>query len=112
MKDKIQTTTDVNNATRNIADIYGIKEGWRFQLAMSAANKLVANNLASIRSNLQFVRENQGVITGAMSEEELSSFSKQLKEGGMVSLNIDKLTSADYDLKPEERVDKSMNFLS
>jgi hypothetical protein len=109
---KMEATSKMRNATEGLADVFNVKESWRFQEAMNAATGAISQNIASIRSNLEFLDQNSSVaMTGTASQAELEQFSSQVNAGRLQSLNVSEITDANYDLKPEQKVDKGFNLL-
>lgn len=109
---KMEATSKMRNATEGLADVFNVKESWRFQEAMNAATGAISQNIASIRSNLEFLDQNSSVaMTGTATQAELEQFVSQVNAGRMQSINVSELTDAAYDLKPEERIDKGFNLL-
>lgn len=109
---KMEATSKMRNATEGLADVFNIKESWRFQEAMNAATGAISQNIASIRSNLEFLDQNSSVaMTGTASQAELEQFVTQVNSGRLHSINLSELTDANYDLKPEEKVDKGFSLL-
>ncbi len=109
---KMEATSKMKNATEGMADVFNIKDGWKFQEAMSAATEAISQNIASIRSNLEFLDENKSVNVGSQaSQEELEQFISKVNNGKLQTLNVAELTDAQYDLRPEEKIDKGFNLL-
>lgn len=109
---KMEATSKMRNATEGLADVFNVKESWRFQEAMNAATGAISQNIASIRSNLEFLDQNSSVaMTGTASQAELEQFSAQVNAGRMHSINVAEITDANYNLKPEEIVDKGFSLL-
>ena len=108
IRDKLQAVEDVDRATANLASVFQIKDGWKFNVAMNAVTGLIAGHIADIRGNLQLLKENRPVMEGTMSETQLTEFAARIKNGEFKPLNIAEMTSASYDLSDEERVDKTM----
>lgn len=109
---KMEATNKMRNATEGLADVFNIKETWRFQEAMNAATGAISQNIASIRSNLEFLDESSAVtMTGTASQAELEQFSAQVNSGRLQSLNVAEMVDASYDLSTEQKVDKGFNLL-
>jgi hypothetical protein len=109
---KMEATSKMRNATEGLADVFNVKESWRFTEAMNAATGAISQNIASIRSNLEFLDQNSTVaMTGTASQAELEQFSSQVNAGRMQSLNVSEITDANYDLNPEQKIDKGFNLL-
>ncbi len=109
---KMEATNKMRNATEGLADVFNIKDSWKFTEAMNAATGAISQNIASIRSNLEFLDQNSSVaMTGTASQAELESFSRQISEGKMLSLNVGEITDAAHTLSTEEKVDKGFNIL-
>jgi hypothetical protein len=95
-----------------LADVFNIKEGWVFQEAMSAATQAISQNIASIRSNLEFLDQNNNVtVGGTPSQEELEAFVKKVDERNLTKLNVSMIGSSNYELKNEEKIDKGFKLL-
>jgi hypothetical protein len=109
---KMEATSKMRSATEGLADVFNVKESWRFTEAMNAATGAISQNIASIRSNLEFLDQNSNVsMTGTASQSELESFSKQVSEGRLLSLNVGEIAEASHELTSEQKVDKGFNLL-
>ena len=109
---KLEATSKMKNATEGLAEVFNIKEGWVFNEAMGAATEAISNNIAHIRSNLEFLDENNSVtVGGTPSQEELNEFIRKVDERHLTTLNVAATASPAYDLKPEEKVDKGFSLL-
>jgi hypothetical protein len=109
---KMEATNKMKSATEGLADVFNVKESWRFTEAMNAATGAISQNIASIRSNLEFLDQNSNVaMTGTASQGELEAFSRQVSEGRMLSLNVGEITDAGHELTAEQKVDKGFNLL-
>jgi hypothetical protein len=109
---KMEATNKMRSATEGLADVFNIKDSWKFTEAMNAATGQISQNIASIRSNLEFLDQNSNVaMTGTASQAELETFSKQISEGRMHTLNIGEITDAGHTLSAEQTVDKGFNLL-
>lgn len=109
---KMEATSKMRNATEGLADVFNVKETWRFQEAMNAATGAISQNIASIRSNLEFLDQNSSVaMTGTATQAELEEFVNQVNSGRMQSLNVTQITDANYELKSEEKIDKGFTLL-
>jgi hypothetical protein len=109
---KMEATSKMRNATEGLADVFNVKDTWRFTEAMNAATGAISQNIASIRSNLEFLDQNSTVaMTGTASQAELEQFSSQVSAGRLQSLNVSEITDANYDLSSEQKVDKGFNLL-
>src|SRR5690606_31825859 len=58
---KMEATNKMKSATDGLAEVFNIKDGWVFQEAMGAATAAISHNIASIRSNLEFLDQNNTV---------------------------------------------------
>lgn len=109
---KMEATNKMKSATEGLADVFNIKESWKFTEAMNAATGAISQNIASIRSNLEFLDQNSSVsMTGTASQQELEAFSQQISQGRLTTLNIGEITSAQHELSTEQKVDKGFNIL-
>jgi len=109
---KMEATNKMKNATDGLAEVFNIKDGWVFQEAMGAATAAISQNIADIRSNLEFLDQNNTVtVGGAPSQEELNAFIQKVDERNLKMLNVSSIASSSYDLKPEEKVDKGFSLL-
>ena len=109
---KLEATNKMRSATEGLADVFQIKDGWKYQEAMDAASGLISQNIGRIRSNLEFLDQNNAITVGAnVSQSELETFVKQIDNGRLETLNIEQMSDASYDLTPEQRVDKGFNIL-
>lgn len=109
---KLEATSKMRSATEGLADVFEIKEGWKYQEAMDAASGLISQNIGRIRSNLEFLDQNNAITVGAnVSQAELEAFVKQVDNGRLETLNIEQMSDASHDLTPEQRVDKGFNIL-
>lgn len=109
---KLEATSKMKNATEGLAEVFNIKDGWVFQEAMSAATSAISNNIADIRSNLEFLDQNNTVtVGGTPSQEELNEFIQKVDERNLKMLNVSQVGTSGYDLKPEEKVDKGFSLL-
>jgi hypothetical protein len=109
---KMEATNKMRSATEGLADVFNIKDSWKFTEAMNAATGQISQNIASIRSNLEFLDQNSNVaMTGTASQAELETFSKQISEGRMHTLNINEIADASHELTTDQKVDKGFNLL-
>ncbi len=109
---KLEATQKMRNATEGLAEVFNIKDGWVFQEAMGAATQAISQNIASIRSNLEFLDQNNNItVGGAPSQEELETFIKRVDERNLAVLNVRAIASPSHDLRPEERVDAGFSLL-
>jgi hypothetical protein len=108
---KMEATKKMRNATEGLADVFNVEESWKFQEAMNAATGAISNNIASIRSNLEFLDQNNNVSVGTASQSELETFVTQVNSGRLQSLNVGEITDSNYDLTTEQKVDKTFNLL-
>ena len=103
----------MKNATEGLADVFNIKDGWVFQEAMSAATQAISQNIASIRSNLEFLDQNNNItVGGTPSQQELEDFVKKVDERNLTVLNVPAIGSAGHTLSSDERIDKGFTLLS
>lgn len=113
LQKKMEATQKMKNATEGLADVFNIKDGWVFQEAMSAATQAISQNIASIRSNLEFLDQNNNVtVGGTPSQQELNDFVKKVEDRNMTKLNVHMIASANYELKDDEIVDKGFTLLN
>jgi len=109
---KMEATNKMKSATEGLADVFQIKDGWKYQQAMDAATSLIGSNIAAIRSNLDFLDQNSSAtIGGEVSQSELENFVKQIDEGKLKTLNVAEMSDASYDLRPEDKADRGFNIL-
>ncbi|OJV55288.1 MAG: hypothetical protein BGO31_20340 [Bacteroidetes bacterium 43-16] len=109
---KLEATNKMRSATEGLADVFQIKDGWKYQEAMDAASGLISQNIGRIRSNLEFLDQNNDITVGAnVSQTELEAFVKQIDNGRLETLNIEQMSDAHYELSPEQKVDKGFNIL-
>jgi hypothetical protein len=113
LQKKMEATQKMKNATEGLADVFNIKDGWVFQEAMSAATQAISQNIASIRSNLEFLDQNNNItVGGAPSQAELEDFVRKVDQRNLTKLNVSVMGQAEYDLKPEEKTDKGFSLLN
>jgi hypothetical protein len=113
LQKKMEATQKMKNATEGLADVFNIKDGWVFQEAMSAATQAISQNIASIRSNLEFLDQNNNItVGGTPSQQELEAFVKKVDERNLTMLNVPMIASSNYDLKSDEKVDKGFSLLN
>lgn len=113
LRKKMEATQKMKHATEGLADVFNIKDGWVFQEAMSAATQAISQNIASIRSNLEFLDQNNNItVGGTPSQQELEAFVKKVDERHLTVLNVPMIASSNYDLKDEEKVDKGFSLLN
>ena len=113
LQKKMEATQKMKNATEGLADVFNIKDGWVFQEAMSAATQAISQNIASIRSNLEFLDQNNNItVGGAPSQQELEDFVKRVDERNLTVLNVSAVGSSGHDLSNDEKVDKGFSLLS
>ena len=113
LQKKMEATQKMKNATEGLADVFNIKDGWVFQEAMSAATQAISQNIASIRSNLEFLDQNNNITVGvAPSQQELDDFVKRVDERNLTVLNVSAIGSSGHDLSNDEKVDKGFSLLS
>ncbi|MCW3465884.1 hypothetical protein [Chitinophaga nivalis] len=109
---KLEATQKMKHATEGLAEVFNIKDGWVFQEAMNAATGAISQNIASIRSNLDFLDQNNNItVGGTPSQSELEAFIHKVDERNLKMLNVSKMADSYYDLKPEEKVDKGFSLL-
>lgn len=109
---KMEATNKMKSATDGLAEVFNIKDGWVFQEAMGAATSAISQNIAAIRSNLEFLDQNNTVtVGGTPSQEELNAFIAKVDQGSLTKLNVSEIGNAWYDLKPEEKIDKGFTLL-
>lgn len=112
LQKKLEATQKMKNATEGLADVFNVKDGWVFQEAMGAATQAISQNIASIRSNLEFLDQNNNItVGGTPSQAELEDFVKKVDQRHLTMLNVPLVGSAGYELKPEDRVDKGFSLL-
>eukprot|EP01035_Chromulina_nebulosa_P040943 gene40943-55336_t len=112
LQKKLEATQKMKNATEGLADVFNIKDGWVFQEAMSAATQAISHNIASIRSNLEFLDQNNNItVGGTPSQAELEDFVKKVDQRNLTMLNVPYIGSAGYELKPEDKTDKGFSLL-
>ncbi|HRH30492.1 MAG TPA: hypothetical protein PK886_00270 [Candidatus Paceibacterota bacterium] len=109
---KLEATDKMKAATDGIADIFGFKNKWEFQVAMDAAQSKISNNIASIKRNLEFVNENNLTSLKTASQSELETFVQKIDSGHMKKLNVAEITDPHYELSKEEKPDSSFNILN
>ncbi len=109
---KLEATNKMKSATDGLAEVFNIKDGWVFQEAMGAATTAISQNIADIRSNLEFLDQNNKVtVGGAPSQEELNAFIQKVDERNLKVLNVSQIGTSSYELKPEEKVDRGFSLL-
>ncbi len=109
---KLEATNKMRSATEGLAEVFNIKDGWKYQEAMDAATSLISQNIGKIRSNIEFLDENKSVTIGNnVSQSELESFVKQIDNGRLNTLNIAEMSDSSYILSDEQKVDKGFNIL-
>lgn len=109
---KLEATQKMKNATEGLAEVFNIKDGWVFQEAMNAATGAISQNIASIRSNLDFLDQNNNItVGGAPSQGELEEFIRKVDERNLKVLNVSQMADSYYELKPEEKVDKGFSIM-
>lgn len=99
VRKKLEATNKMTSATEGLAEVFQIKDGWKYQQAMDAATSLISQNIGRIRSNLEFLDQNQSITVGAaISQSELENFVKQIDSGRLETLNVGEMTDAGYEL--------------
>ena len=112
IRKKLEATSKMRSATDGLAEVFNIKDGWVFQEAMGAATAAISNNIASIRSNLEFLDQNNAItVGGTPNQEELEAFMKKVDERNLNVLNVSEIADAGRELRSEERVDKGFTLL-
>lgn len=112
LQKKLEATQKMKSATEGLADVFNIKDGWVFQEAMGAATQAISQNIASIRSNLEFLDQNNNItVGGTPSQAELEDFVKKVDERNLKMLNVPMIGTAGYDMKESERIDKGFTLL-
>lgn len=113
LQKKMEATRKMKNATEGLADVFNIKDGWVFQEAMSAATQAISQNIASIRSNLEFLDQNNNItVGGAPSQAELEDFVRKVDDRNLTKLNVSMMGNSNYELKPDEKTDKGFSILN
>jgi hypothetical protein len=109
---KLEATSKMTSATEGLAEVFQIKDGWKYQQAMDAATSLISQNIGRIRSNLDFLDQNQAITLGStVSQAELETFVKQIDNGRLETLNISEMADSSYELTNEQKPDKGFNIL-
>ncbi|MBB5634198.1 hypothetical protein HDF26_003138 [Pedobacter cryoconitis] len=109
---KLEATQKMKNATDGLAEVFNIKDSWVFQEAMNAATGAISQNIASIRSNLDFLDQNNNItVGGAPTQGELEEFIQKVDQRNLKMLNVSQMSDASYELKPAEKVDKGFTLL-
>jgi hypothetical protein len=109
---KLEATNKMTSATEGLAEVFQIKDGWKYQQAMDAATSLISQNIGRIRSNLDFLDQNQAITLGStVSQSDLESFVKQIDNGRLETLNISEMADSSYELTNEQKPDKGFNIL-
>ncbi len=112
LQKKLEATNKMKSATDGLAEVFNIKDGWVFQEAMSAATAAISQNIASIRSNLEFLDQNSAVtIGGTPSQQELDAFMSRIENSHLQKLNVAEVASSGYELNEAEKVDKGFTLL-
>lgn len=112
LQKKLEATQKMKNATEGLADVFNIKDGWVFQEAMGAATQAISQNIASIRSNLEFLDQNNNItVGGTPSQADLEDFVKKVDDRHLTMLNVPLIGSAGYDLTKEDKVDPGFSLL-
>jgi len=110
---KLEATQKMKNATEGLAEVFNIKEGWVFNEAMNAATSAISQNIASIRSNLDFLDQNNSVtVGGTPSQVELEEFIQKVDNRNLTRLNVHAMSNANYELSDEETTDKGFTLLN
>jgi hypothetical protein len=113
LRRKLEATQKMKHATEGLADVFNVKDGWVFQEAMSAATQAISQNIASIRSNLEFLDQSNNItVGGTPSQQELEAFVKRVDERQLTRLNVPMIAGSNYELKEEEKVDKGFSLLN
>ena len=109
---KMEATSKMTSATEGLAEVFQIKDGWKYQQAMDAATTLISQNIGRIRSNLDFLDQNQSITLGStVSQSDLESFVKQIDGGRLETLNVSVMSDSSHDLTPEQKADRGFNIL-
>ncbi len=109
---KMEATNKMKSATEGLSEVFNIKDTWRFQEAMNAATGAISQNIASIRSNIEFLDQNSSVaMTGTATQAELEQFVTQVNAGRLQSINVTEITDSNYMLTNEQKIDKGFNLL-
>ncbi len=112
LQKKLEATQKMKNATEGLADVFNIQDGWVFQEAMSAATQAISQNIASIRSNLEFLDQNNNItVGGTPTQADLEDFVKKVDDRHLTMLNVPLVGSAGYDLTKEDKVDPGFSLL-
>ncbi len=112
LQKKLEATQKMKSATEGLADVFNIKDGWVFQEAMGAATQAISQNIASIRSNLEFLDQNNNItVGGTPSQAELEDFVKKVDERNLTMLNVPMIGTSTYDMKESEKIDKGFTLL-
>lgn len=112
IRKKLEATNKMRSATDGLAEVFNIKDGWVFQEAMGAATAAISQNIADIRSNLEFLDQNNTInVGGTPNQEELEAFMKKVDERNLKMLNVSQVGDSGHELKPEERVDRGFTLL-
>ena len=86
---KLEATQKMKNATDGLAEVFNIKDSWVFQEAMNAATGAISQNIASIRSNLDFLDQNNNItVGGAPTQGELEEFIQKVDQRNLKMLAL------------------------
>ncbi len=109
---QLSATQRMNAATTGLAEIFQVKDREKFQIALESVRDRISYGLANMRSNIEYVKKNRIDIKGiSKSKEELQAIVGKLNAGHMKKLDIKKMSSASYEILPEEKSKTGFNFL-
>lgn len=116
IKKKLDMTNRMAKATKGLADAFGIKDGWKFQVALEAAGMQISSNIAQIRSNMELVNEGRMNTIGATKspnqlKADLSLFVNQLNSGNYKKLDVKAIGAPYHELTKEEAPDQQLGLL-
>lgn len=110
-RDRLEATGKMRSATEGLADIFDVENKWQFQVALSAVQEQISDNLAGVRRNLQFLNENRiDNISNQMSQEDLEKFVNDIDNSQMSKINVQDIASPYHNLTSDEKVDKGFDI--
>lgn len=114
LEKKLSLTNKLKSASEGLAEVYQMKDQWKFVEAFSAASGIISYNIASIRSNIRYLNESAALNVGAKaSKQDIANFVANMQSGNnaLSKINVQEMTQADYNLSTEEKGNQHFNIL-
>jgi hypothetical protein len=110
---KLEASKKIKSATDELADAFNIKDGWIFQQAIGAATFQFSQNIASAKSNLDFLdANNPAAALSAPNQADVEAMMAKLDQNNFATFNVGEVSSAYHELSKDEKVDQGFSILN